>query len=722
MQSQIPLENIKKLKREIFFKYKFHLATIFLVCFIFSFSIFRSIKIIEYMEQEAVSYQKLIHKNDGEKINESLQIEIKKIDQLNLDIKKEIEQQLIKENGNLKKISISKIYEKFSKLDDVNIELALLDPQGFPIEHQENPAYANKGSIEKNILEEFKANLNKVNSYIFTKKETKKIVFLRQLELQNRNISGFLSIEISPKILISSSEAVQSSAFESIYIFDDKNMTLYGESLRENSTINDIKFNDFSSLAGLKKDGGILFNGPPILNSPISWAVYSSKNYFLSDWLALKSIRVRNLLLVMTGMFLSIILLVYFFRKFLKTELANQLKTIELKNNVSANENVISLISHEIRTPLNVIFGLSQLSDDASISKEELIKNNGSIKSATKYLTKLLNEILTFNKLTATNFNLDENFHHIEDIFNNLRALFNIRDKKNVRIIFGNSVPKNILIKCDDFQIQQVLTNLLENSLKFTSQGSVEIDVEEISRGDETVIIRFSVSDTGIGIKKSEQAFIFEPFIQANSSILRNFGGTGLGLAISKRIVERLGGQLEVTSEEGAGSCFYFDLEFTFRIEDNSQSKTLTEAADLIINPTPAKIDFDSLNMNGRVLLVDDHATTLEVMEKFLQKIGLQVTTAIDGKSAIEQVVSNNRFDIMIIDVQMPGLTGLETTKIIRLYEDENQIQRVPIISLSANTSEKNIEDCILAGMDDFIEKPADFNKIHQVINTWIRN
>jgi signal transduction histidine kinase/CheY-like chemotaxis protein len=651
-----------------------------------------------------------------------LQIEIKKIDQLNLDIKKEIEQQLIKENGNLKKISISKIYEKFSKLDDVNIELALLDPQGFPIEHQENPAYANKGSIEKNILEEFKANLNKVNSYIFTKKETKKIVFLRQLELQNRNISGFLSIEISPKILISSSEAVQSSAFESIYIFDDKNMTLYGESLRENSTINDIKFNDFSSLAGLKKDGGILFNGPPILNSPISWAVYSSKNYFLSDWLALKSIRVRNLLLVLTGMFLSIILLVYFFRKFLKTELANQLKTIELKSNVSANENVISLISHEIRTPLNVIFGLSQLSDDASISKEELIKNNGSIKSATKYLTKLLNEILTFNKLTATNFNLDENFHHIEDIFNNLRALFNIRDKKNVRIIFGNSVPKNILIKCDDFQIQQVLTNLLENSLKFTSQGSVEIDVEEISRGDETVIIRFSVSDTGIGIKKSEQAFIFEPFIQANSSILRNFGGTGLGLAISKRIVERLGGQLEVTSEEGAGSCFYFDLEFTFRIEENSQSKTLTEAADLIINPTPAKIDFDSLNMNGRVLLVDDHATTLEVMEKFLQKIGLNVTAVMDGKNAIEQVITNSRFDIIIIDVQMPGLSGLETTKIIRLYEDENQIKRVPIISLSANTSEKNIEDCILAGMDDFIEKPADFNKIHQVINTWIRN
>ena len=166
----------------------------------------------------------------------------------------------------------------------------------------------------------------------------------------------------------------------------------------------------------------------------------------------------------------------------------------------------------------------------------------------------------------------------------------------------------------------------------------------------------------------------------------------------------------------------YFEIEFNYQIEESTQDISFTTPSLSILNTSPAKIDFESLNMNGRVLLVDDHATTLEVMEKFLQKIGLEVTTAIDGKSAIEQVVSNNRFDIMIIDVQMPGLTGLETTKIIRLYEDENQIQRVPIISLSANTSEKNIEDCILAGMDDFIEKPADFNKIHQVINTWIRN
>jgi CheY-like chemotaxis protein len=410
-------------------------------------------------------------------------------------------------------------------------------------------------------------------------------------------------------------------------------------------------------------------------------------------------------------------MLVYFFRIFLKKELTNQINTIELKNNIQAKEDVVSLISHEIRTPLNVIFGLSQLSEDASITKEELIKNNVSIKSATKYLTKLLNEILTFNKLTAENFNLEENFHKIENISDNLRYLFNSRNKKDVRIIFGNNVPKNTLIKCDDFQIQQVLTNLIENSLKFTSQGSVEIDVEEISRSDETVIIRFSVSDTGIGIKKSEQSFIFEPFIQANPSIIRDYGGTGLGLAISKRIVERLGGQLELTSEEGNGSCFYFDIEFNFRIEEAAQ----TEIAASIINSSPAKIDFDSLHMSGRVLVVDDHATTLQLMEKFLQKIGLSVTTAIDGEGAIKEVTTNNRFDMIIMDVQMPGLSGIETTKIIRLYEDENQIKRVPIISLSANTSEKNIEDCILAGMDDFIQKPADFNKVHQVINTWIR-
>lgn len=709
--------DIKKIKRDVFFKYKFHLATIFLVFFIFSFGIYRSIKLLEYTENVEINLQTIKKNNHWEKINESLQTEIKKFDQLNFDVKKEVELQLVRENGNLKKVSINKIYEKFPKLDDINIELVLLDAQGAPLEHQENPAYADKGAIEKSVLEEFRADLNKGNAYIFTKKETKKIVFLRSLELPNKNISGLLSIAISPKILLDSLDAEEANFFEYIYIFDNKNMALYGESFQKNLSGRDIKVNDFSSLVNIKKDGGILFNGPPIINAPITWAVYSSREFFLTDWMGIKKIRIRNTLIVVFGMFLSMSMLVYFFRIFLKKEFANQVNTIELKNNIKAKEDVVSLISHEIRTPLNVIFGLSQLSDDSSITKEELIKNNASIKSATKYLSKLLNEILTFNKLTAENFDLDEDFHKIEHIFNNLRSLFNGRNKNDVRIIFGNNAPRNILIKCDDFQIQQVLSNLLENSLKFTSKGSIEIDAEEISRGEETVIIRFSVSDTGIGIKKNEQQFIFEPFIQANPSIVRDYGGTGLGLAISKRIVERLGGQLELTSQEGVGSSFYFDIELNFKIEETPKN----EASVLTTPPSPAKIDFDSLYMSGRILLVDDHQTTLQVMEKFLQKIGLRVTTATNGEDAIKELTRNNRFDMIIMDVQMPGLSGIETTKIIRLYEDENQIKRVPIISLSANTSLKNIEECILAGMDDFIEKPADFNKVHQVINTWIR-
>jgi signal transduction histidine kinase/ActR/RegA family two-component response regulator len=710
--------DIDKIKKETLFKYKFHIFTILLILSIFIFGIYRSIKIVEYMEQEAISFQTLKKNSDWEKVDKSLHAVIKIIDEMNFDIKKEIEQQLIKESGNLKKISITKIYEKFPKLDDINIELTLLDPQGAPIEHQENPAYANKGSVEKTILDEFKANLNKSNSYIFTKKDTKKIVFLRSLELQNRNILGFLSIEISPKILVSSLDDFEKNLFEYIYIFDNKNMTLHGESLQNNSSSDKIKFHDFSSLVSIKKDGDILFNAPPIVDAPISWAVFSSKEYLLSDWLEIKKIRLRNLVLVSTGMLLATLLLIYFFRIFLKKDIANQISTIDLKNNIQAKEDVVSLISHEIRTPLNVIYGLSQLSEESSITKEELIKNNASIKSATKYLTKLLNEILTFNKLSADVFNLDENFHKIEYIFSNIQSLFNSRNKKDVRIFFGNNVPKNILIECDDFQLQQVLTNLLENSLKFTSQGSVEIDAEELSRDEDTVLIRFSVSDTGIGIKKSEQQFIFEPFIQANPSIIRDYGGTGLGLAISKRIVERLGGQLNLNSEEGVGSCFYFDIEFNFRIEEPIQAESPAST----LKTSPAKIDFDSLHMNGRVLLVDDHATSLDVMEKFLQKIGLRVTTASNGESAIKEITRNSRFDMVIMDVQMPGLSGIETTKIIRLYEDENQIKRVPIISLSANSSDKNIEDCILAGMDDFIEKPADFNKVHQVINTWIRS
>jgi signal transduction histidine kinase/CheY-like chemotaxis protein len=718
MQSYNTVENIKNIERKIFFKYKYHLATIFLICLIFAFGAWRGIAAIGYMEQQAITIQTIKNTNDWEKIDSSLKIEMQKIDQLNLNVKKEIEQQLIKENGNLKKVSINKIYEKFPKLDDINIELVLLDPQGAPLEHQENPAYADKVAIDKSVLDEFRADLNKGNAYIFTKKETKKIVFLRSLELPNKNISGLLSIAISPKILISSLDDEQTNLFEYIYIFDNKNMALYGASLQNNSSSEKIKFNDFSSLMSIKKDGGILFNGPPNVDAPISWAAFSSKEYFLSDWLNNKKSRVRNTILIFFAMLLSSSLLFYFFRKFIKTERVNQVNLIDLKNNIQAKEDVVSLISHEIRTPLNVIYGLSQLSEESSITREELIKNNVSIKSATKYLTKLLNEILTFNKLSANGFNLDENFHKIEHIFSNIQSLFNSRNKPDVRIFFGNNVPKNMLIECDDFQLKQVLTNLIENSLKFTRQGSIEIDAEELSRGEETILIRFSVSDTGIGIKKSEQRLIFEPFTQANPTIIRDYGGTGLGLAISKRIVERLGGQLELNSEEGVGSCFYFDIECNFRIDETTQAESPVSP----VKTSPAKIDFDSLHMNGRVLLVDDHATSLDVMGEFLQKIGLRVTTATDGESAIKEITRNSRFDMIIMDVQMPGLSGIETTKIIRLYEDENQIKRVPIISLSANSSDKNIEDCILAGMDDFIEKPADFNKVHQVINTWIRS
>lgn len=722
MQSPNTLENKTKIKKALFFKYKYHIVTIFLICFIFSFSIWRSIKIIQYMEQEAINYQTLRHINDWQKINESLKTEINKVDQLNLKIKKEVEQQLLKENGNLKKVSINKIYEKFPELDDINVELALIDSQGTPIENPENPSYVSKGSIEKSILDEYALVSNKTNAYIFTKKETKKIVFLRQLDHQSKNTSGFISIEISPKVLLSTSDDIKQSLFEYIYIFDSKNSMLFGGLVKEDLDNRGTKINNLEALVNFKKSGDIIFSSPPYDYSPISWAVFSTEKYFLSEWMTTKNIRQRNLILILSGMLLSIGLLIYFFRKSIDNEATNQLNTIELENNIVAKENVVGLLSHEIRTPINVISGLSQLSEDPLISKEELIKNNESIKSATKYLTKLLNEILTFNKLTVTNLKLDEDFFPIDSIFKNLESLFNNRSKKDVSIIFNNKIPLQLLVKCDEFQIQQVLINLIENSLKFTKEGSIEITAEEISRGVETLIIRFSVSDTGIGIKKSEQDLIFEPFTQANTSIVRNYGGTGLGLAISKRIVERFNSQLEIRSEEGLGSSFYFEIEFNFKIHDSSPINLTTASPASTVNISPAKIDFVNLNMHGRVLLVDDHETTLEVMSKFLQRIGLTVTTALDGKSAIQQVITNSRFDIIILDVQMPGLSGLETTKIIRLYEDENKIQRVPIISLSANTSDKNIEDCVLAGMDDFIEKPADFNKIYQVMNTWIRS
>lgn len=716
------IETTNKIKREVLLKNKFHLFVIFIIFLIFSFVIYRGIKLLDNKEQDVIRIQTLEYTYQWEKFDENIRSQIRTYDQLNLNIKKEIELQLSKEYGNLKKVSIQKIYEKFPELNNLDIELFLLDPQGAPTEHPENPSYSSKAGIDQVTLDKFKLNKNKSISYVYTKKESKKIIFLRDIELNNRGGFGFLSMEINPKALLNLTEDSYRPFLTNIIIYDDANNTLFDSRLDKNNTKGNVKFTDLTSLVNFKKNGDILFTSIPFDMVSFSWAVYVSKQDLLSSWLVEKSYRLKVLTAAIFAMIVAVISLIYFINRLMKAEVINRLKTVELQDNLSEKEHVITMLSHEIRTPLNVIFGLSQLSNDSSITKDELVKNNDSIKSATIYLTKLVNEILKFNKLSESGFVLHENFYTIDFLFENLKFLFKNRSKNDVRIFFINEIPTDIKVKCDEFQLQQVLINLIENSFKFTSNGSIEIAAEEMSRNDDTLIIRFSVSDTGIGIKKDEQKLIFEPFTQANSSILRNYGGTGLGLSISKRIVERLGSKLELKSEEGSGSCFYFNAEFSYVFDESSQIKSTPKGSPLTNGQSPAKIDFDSLHMNGRVLLVDDHATSLEVMEKFLQKIGLRVTTANDGESAIKEITRNSRFDMIIMDVQMPGLSGIETTKIIRLYEDENQIKRVPIISLSANSSDKNIEDCILAGMDDFIEKPTDFNKVHQVINTWIRN
>ena len=716
------IETTKKIKREVIFKNKFHLLVIFIIFLIFSFVIFRAIKLLENKEQDVFNLQTLEYNYQWEKFDEAIRSQVKSYDQLNLNIKKEVEIQLTKESGILKKESLQKVYEKFPELNNIDIELFLLDPQGVPAEHPENPSYASKAGIDKVTLENFKLNKNKATSYVYTNKESKKIIFLREIELNNRSGLGFLSMEINPKILLNLTEDFNHSFLINTFIFDEANKTIFDSRLDKNFTKGDVKFTDLTTLVNYKKNGDLLFISTPFDMSPFTWAVYISKENLLSSWLIEKSYRLKVLTAAIFTMIAAVLSLIYFVNRLMRAEVINRLKTIELQDNLSEKEHVITLLSHEIRTPLNVIFGLSQLSNDSSITKEELVKNNDSIKSATIYLTKLVNEILKFNKLSDSGFVLHENFYSIDFLFENLKFLFKNRSKNDVRIFFINEISPDIKVKCDEFQLQQVLINLIENSFKFTSHGSIEIAAEEISRDDDSLVIRFSVSDTGIGIKKDEQNLIFEPFTQANSSILRNYGGTGLGLSISKRIVERLGSKLELRSEEGAGSCFYFNIDFSYVIEESSQINSSPKSTPLSSKQSPAKIDFDSLHMNGRVLLVDDHATSLDIMEKFLQKIGLRVTTASNGESAIKEITRNSRFDMVIMDIQMPGLSGIETTKIIRLYEDENQIKRVPIISLSANSSDKNIEDCILAGMDDFIEKPADFNKVHQVINTWIRS
>lgn len=380
-----------------------------------------------------------------------------------------------------------------------------------------------------------------------------------------------------------------------------------------------------------------------------------------------------------------------------KAEEATQSKSLFLAN-----------MSHEIRTPMNGIIGMSNMLRGSILSKEQR-EAVGVIVNSAENLVTIINEILDFSKIESGRLELENiSFDLHAEIANVVKLLKMKAEEKGLLLTSGTSpfVPR--FVKGDPVRLKQILINLVNNGIKFTEKGSVKINVSVDDRVGRESVIRFEITDTGIGISEEGLNKLFQTFSQADISFTRRFGGTGLGLAISKSLVERMHGHIGVESRPNSGSTFWF----TVALPDGQevvQSDEQTKTVDVPVDSTPAKTGLS-------VLLAEDNLVNQKVAMMVIQKMGHNVDVANNGQIAVEKYLSGN-YDLILMDMMMPELDGLEATREIRRIEAERNItERIKIIALTANAMKEDREKCIESGMDDYLSKPFKPEDLQRII------
>lgn len=375
-----------------------------------------------------------------------------------------------------------------------------------------------------------------------------------------------------------------------------------------------------------------------------------------------------------------------------------------------AKSKFLAMMSHEVRTPINGVLGLSSLLLDSELQADQR-EYALAIRSSARDLLVIINDILDFSKIEAGKLAIESAEIDLNVLLEEIISTMNYMvGEKPLKLQL--SFPGPPLSQCyfgDPGRLRQILTNLINNAIKFTPKGTIEVSVQSLSENDSESYLRFEVKDQGIGIPKSALSKIFDAFSQADSTTSRRFGGTGLGLSICRHLVHLMDGSISVESVEGKGSTFRFEMWLKKGNPRNVLEKKL-----LHYSLGASEIQ---CRRNIRVLVVEDNSINRVVAQKQLEKLGYQVDVVGSGSEALD-VLRVVPYNVVLMDCQMPELDGYETTRRIRASETMPFCQ-IPIIAMTANALEGDREQCLLCGMNDYVSKPIELRQLDEVLQMW---
>lgn len=387
-----------------------------------------------------------------------------------------------------------------------------------------------------------------------------------------------------------------------------------------------------------------------------------------------------------------------------------------------AKSEFLANMSHEVRTPMTAILGYSEALKEKLNSKDsheflDIIQKNG------VHLLQVINDILDISKIEMGNFEIMKVDFSPAKILQQIVEEFELQASQKGLCLYTkyhDSIPATI--QSDPLRMKQVLLNLVSNAIKFTESGSIYLEIRMLSQPKNDSLLQYIVSDTGIGIPKEKMKYIFEPFAQVDSSTSRNYGGTGVGLTLSHKLVQLLGGNLSVQSTVNHGSVFTVTINVNEKNnwKQSNQSKqefcSRSSVRRVLCNQDKKTVSQD---MKGKILLVDDTKEIRKLFSYMLNKMGLEVVTASNGKEAVdlvhEAITKDTFYHVILMDMQMPVMNGYEATQLLRAQRNQ-----IPIIAITAHTLVSDREKCLAAGCTEYLSKPIKYEVLREVVHRYL--